>query len=136
MVTQQMLLQHPQAPGNPGAIVRCIEACFECEQCCVACADACLGEEQLDMLRRCIRLNLDCPDACAATGRMLSRQTEPDWELLHGQIEACASACRICAEECDRHADKHEHCATCANCCRRCAEACQQMLSSIPAGVA
>jgi hypothetical protein len=44
------------------------------------CADACLGEEKVEMLRRCIRLNLDCADVCNATGRMLSRQQEPDLE--------------------------------------------------------
>ena len=136
MVTQKMLSQHPQGGSTMEGLVECIESCLECEQCCVACADACLGEEQLDMLRRCIRLNLDCADTCGATARMLSRQTEPEWEVLQAQLEACRMACRMCADECAQHADMHDHCRTCADCCRRCAEACDRLLSSIPAGVA
>lgn len=136
MITQQILSQHPNPAGNLDALVTCINACFECEQCCVSCADACLAEEQVGMLRRCIRLNLDCADVCGATGRILSRQTEPDLGLVRSQLEACRTACQVCAEECDRHAEKHEHCRTCADCCRRCAEACEQLLGTIPQATA
>ena len=132
MTTQQILSQHPTATANLDALVTCINACFECEQCCVSCADACLGEEQAGMLRRCIRLNLDCADVCGAPGRILSRQTEPAWGLIRTQLEACRESCRVCAEECDQHAEQHEHCRTCADCCRRCAEACEQLLNALP----
>ena len=86
---QQMLQTHPRPPrGDMEALVACIEACFDCAQTCTACADACLGEEQLQMLVPCIRLNLDCADVCDTTGRLLSRQTEPDGSLLRAQVEA------------------------------------------------
>ena len=35
-------------------------------QVCTACADACLGEDDVGELTRCIRLDLDCADLCAA----------------------------------------------------------------------
>jgi len=59
------------------------------------------------MLIRCIRLNLDCADVCDATGRLISRQTEPDWGLLRAQLQACVAACQICGAECERHAGRH-----------------------------
>lgn len=136
MRTQEMLDQHPQADADLEGLVECINSCLECDQCCVSCADACLAENQLDMLRRCIRLNLDCADVCAATARVLSRQTEAEWDVIEGQLQACLTACRICADECDRHADQHEHCRTCGDCCRSCADACDRLLSSITAGAA
>jgi hypothetical protein len=48
-------------------------------------------------------------------------------------LEACAEACRICAEECERHAGDHEHCRVCAEACRRCEQACEDLRSSIGA---
>jgi hypothetical protein len=80
-------------------------------------------------LRRCIRLNLDCAEICAATGAVLSRQTMPDTSLIRAQLAACAEACRVCAEECERHAEMHEHCRVCAECCRRCEKACRALVT-------
>lgn len=126
--TQQMLREHPHpSPVDADRLSRCVDACYECAQSCTACADSCLGEDQVAHLVRCIRLNLDCFDACITTGNQLSRQTEAAWGLLNKQLEACAEACRICAEECERHADHHRHCRTCAEACRRCEEACNQL---------
>jgi hypothetical protein len=34
------------------ALVKCIEACFDCAQACTACVDARLGEEDVQMLAR------------------------------------------------------------------------------------
>jgi hypothetical protein len=131
----QMLQTHPGKTQIDEALLReCIEACFDCAQTCTACADACLGEQQhLQMLVRCIRLNLDCADVCEATGRLLSRQTEPDWSLIRAQLEACASACRSCGDECQRHAGMHQHCQVCAESCRRCEQACNRLLQALPA---
>ena len=129
MHTQQMLDTHPQKTqtSNP-ALVTCIQACLDCSQTCNACADACLAEEMVADLRRCIRLNLDCADLCEVSARLLSRQTEAEVTLLRAQVEAMVLACRLCAEECERHADMHEHCRVCADACRRCEQACQQLL--------
>ena len=128
-----MLLTHPRRlQAEPAALAECIEACFDCAQMCMACADACLGEPDVQMLIRCIRLNLDCDDVCDVTGRLLSRQTEPDWSVLRAQLEACAAACRACAAECERHAGYHEHCQLCARACRRCEEACNRLLAMAP----
>ncbi|WP_373046909.1 four-helix bundle copper-binding protein [Vulgatibacter sp.] len=131
----EMLRSHPQKPTTHfDAIARCIEACFECEQICVTCADACLAEEQVGMLRECIRLNLDCADLCGATGRLISRQARPEPALWRATLEACAQACRSCAEECAKHQDRHEHCRICKESCERCERACRDALQQMPSG--
>ena len=40
-------------------------------------------------------------------------------------------ACLACAEECDQHAEHHEHCRLCAEVCRRCKNACDDLLATI-----
>jgi hypothetical protein len=109
----------------------CIDACTSCASACTACADACLSEETVDRLRKCVRTNLDCADICDVTGRVLSRHTGYDANLTRTLLQACAQACKSCGEECQRHADMHEHCRICADACRSCERACQEVLSAI-----
>ena len=127
-----MLETHPWE-GNVDleALSACIEACFECDQTCTACADACLSEDSVAELTKCIRLNLDCADICAATGRVLARQTGYDAPTSKEQLTACVEACGTCADECEAHAGHHDHCRVCAEACRRCEEACRQLMSAM-----
>lgn len=130
----EMLENHPW-PGRVDrkVLARCIEACFSCSQTCTSCADACLSEEQVSEMRKCIRLDLDCADICATTARVLTRQTEYDAPTTRAQLQACIEICRTCAEECESHADMHQHCALCGQECRNCAEACEEMLRATAA---
>jgi len=112
-------------------LAECIEACVACAQACTACADACLSEDSVAELTRCIRSDLDCADVCAATANVLSRHTGYDANITRAVLQACAQACRSCGDECERHADMHEHCRICAEACRRCAEACDRVLAAI-----
>jgi hypothetical protein len=129
---QQMLEAHPW-PGHVDRelLALCIEDCVECTQICTSCADACLSEEGVAELRKCIRLDLDCADICAATAKVLTRQTEYDAPTSKAQLEACGEACATCAEECERHAGDHEHCRICAEVCRSCEEACERLLEAM-----
>jgi len=128
----QMLETHPW-PGHVEreTLARCIEECFACAQSCTSCADACLSEDTVEELRKCIRLILDCADICDTTGRLLTRQTEYDAPTSKAQLESCREACRTCAEECERHAEMHEHCRVCAEECRRCEAACTELLDAM-----
>jgi hypothetical protein len=112
-------------------LARCIDECFSCAQTCTACADACLSEQMVADLVKCIRTNLDCADICDATGRVLSRHTGYDANLTRTIVEACAQACKTCADECAAHADMHEHCRVCADACRRCEQACRELLAAL-----
>jgi hypothetical protein len=130
-LTANMLCTSPSPTGyDVDDLAACIDACFICAQACTACADACLGEEMVAELRRCVTTDLNCADICDATGRVLSRQTGYDPELTRAALTACRDAFRRCAEECDRHAEMHEHCRVCAEACRRCADACDRLLAA------
>ncbi len=132
MRTQQMISTHPSSLGlDANVLAQCIDACFDCAQACTSCADACLGEDHVHELVRCIRLNLDCADVCDTTGRVLSRQTEPDRSLVRSQVETLAQVVKACGDECERHADKHEHCRVCMEACRRCEESCRNVLAEL-----
>jgi hypothetical protein len=134
--TQRMVRTNPSgAAVDEATLVECIEACFDCAQACTACADACLGEQNPQMLNRCIRLDLDCADVCDTTGRILSRQTATEPQVVRVALQACAEACRLCGEECEKHASEMnmEHCRVCAEACRRCEQACNDVLSAIAA---
>jgi hypothetical protein len=112
-------------------LTRCIETCVECAQACVACADADLGEDTISHLVKCARLNLDCADMCETTGRVLTRQTGYDRDMIRAIAQACVQACKLCGDECDRHAQMHEHCRVCAEVCHRCQTACEEVVAAV-----
>lgn len=132
MHTQEMIASHPDVRGNVNqALLAAIDAAYACAQACTSCADACVAEEMVAELRQCIRLNLDCADVCAATATLANRRTGSNEEVIRKMLDACATACRLCAEECQRHAGMHEHCRICADSCRRCQAACQDALKTM-----
>ena len=128
-----MLSAYPKDLGgiDQQALAECIDACVECAQVCTACADACLSEDMVAELTTCIRTDLDCADICAMTGAVLSRHTGYDANLTSAVLQACRLACGTCADECERHADMHEHCRICAEACRRCERACATLLDRL-----
>jgi hypothetical protein len=132
-VARQILDAYPREVDlDRDLLVRCIEDCYDCADSCTQCADACLAEESVHELTRCVRLNLDCADICAATGRVVSRQTDFDADVAGAALRACIQACRSCAAECDIHAAHGmEHCRICAEECRRCEQACEELLAAI-----
>jgi hypothetical protein len=131
---QRMLSTHPGTIDVDQELLgSTVSAIFACAETCEACADACLGESEVQSLVHCIRTDLDCADICAATGRVLLRQTSPDIGLVRAQLQACIDACNVCATECERHADHHEHCRVCAETCRECENACKQLVAALPA---
>lgn len=134
MQVQEMIRAHPHVQGSTNdALIRCIEECYACAQACAACADACLGEQKVEQLAQCIRLNLDCADLCAAAGAVATRRTGSNEEIIRLTLQVCEAACRVCGEECERHAGEHEHCRVCAESCRRCEQACQEAAHSMAA---
>ncbi len=131
----EMLRTYPADLGtmDRDALARCIEECFSAAQACTACADACMSEsdQHLPALRTCIGMCIDCADICDMTGRIMSRHTGHNADLARSILQACLTMCRMCAEECERHAVRHEHCQVCADACRRCEQACRQLLAAI-----
>ena len=126
MHAQQMISTHPQAQGGVNeALIQCIEECYDCSQTCTACADACLGEAMVQQLTQCIRSCLDCADVCIVAGQVATRRTGANERLIAGMLDVCWDACRLCAKECERHAQTMEHCRICAEACLACGRACR-----------
>lgn len=133
-VVRHMAKLHPAGTRSfDEQLLACIEECMVCFQASAACADACLAEPDVSSMVRCIRTDLDCSDTCVTTAAALSRRTEWDLDVLRSTVEACLVSCRVCAEECERHASHHEHCRVAAEVCRRCEVACSQLLAALPA---
>lgn len=131
---KQMLDAYPGSfELDASLLADAIEAAMDCSQACTACADACLSEGMVADLVKCIRLDLDCADACDYAVGVLSRQTKYDANVTRTAVEACRQACSSCGEECEQHASMHEHCRVCAEACRRCEQACQQLLAAMAA---
>src|SRR4051812_21584223 len=104
-ITARMLETYPREFNvDQEVLARCIDACSQCAQACTQCADDCLSEQSVQDLVKCIRLDLDCADVCAATGRVVSRQTEYDANVTRAVLEACVAVCKACGDECERHA--------------------------------
>lgn len=132
MHAREMISTHPHVRGSTNdALIRCIEECFDCAQTCTTCADACLGEEAVAELVQCIRLNLDCADVCAALGAVATRRSGSNEQVIRAMLQACEVACQLCAEECERHAQSHDHCRICAEECRSCEESCGKALQGL-----
>jgi len=116
---------------DAGVLAAAIDALSDCAQACTACADDCLSEGMVAELTKCIRLDLDCADVCTVTLRVASRETEYDANVTRPLLEACVAAFRSCGDECERHAEMHEHCRVCAEACRRCQQACDELLAAM-----
>jgi hypothetical protein len=130
--TQAMLTTYPKSINlDRGKLAAAIDALIACAEACTACADACLSEDMVADLTKCIRTNLDCADICGVTARVLSRHTGYDANISRAMLDACATACKACGDECGRHAGMHEHCRICADACRACEQACRDLVGTI-----
>lgn len=131
-ITAEMMRTYPaDIVLNRHLISRTVDSLMECQEACTACADACLSEPEFNMLRKCIRANMDCADVCGATARVLTRHTGFDAAVSVSLLMACLESCASCAQECEQHASMHEHCRICAESCRRCEQACEELLGSM-----
>ena len=107
-----------------------IDALLACAQACTTDTDADLHEPNLAEMVKCIRLCLHCTDVCTATVGVVSRPAEYHRGVTVPLLEACVEICKLCGDECERHAPMHEHCRVCADACRRCEQACRQLLAA------
>jgi hypothetical protein len=129
---KQMLESHPKKQTN--IVNELHEKVIEIAGCaiiCNICADACLGEQNVQNLAECIRLNLDCAAVCNSTAAIISRQTNSSTDLIKAQLQACKTACKTCGDECQKHAQAHEHCKICSDVCHKCMQTCDQLIQML-----
>ena len=126
---QQMFQSHPARFNfKSDEFAACVQALATCAETCTSCADACLAEAEVKWLVACIRTNLDGADICGAAVKILCRQTESKTEFVHGLLGCVTQALRDCADECEVHSSRYEHCRLCALACRGGVERCQLLL--------
>jgi hypothetical protein len=65
------------------AVADAVGAWLAAAQACTSCADASLGEEEVETLRRCVALAHNCADLCTTTLRLLSRPFASDHLVTH-----------------------------------------------------
>ena len=99
-----------------------IEMLNNCATECNHCTIACLDEQEVKMLAKCIKLEIDCAEICRLTASFASRGSIHAMHIMN----ECAEICDACAAECEKHAHM-EHCKKCAEACRECAEECRSM---------
>ena len=116
---------------DAGVLAAAIDALSDCAQACTADVDADLSEPNVTEMVTCIRLCLNCADVCTATIGVTSRQASYDVNVTRPLLEACVAICNSCGDECERHAQMHEHCRVCAQACRRCEQACRHLLATL-----
>jgi hypothetical protein len=96
-----------------------IDVLNDCAAECSHCMIACLDENEVKTLAKCIKLEIDCAEICRLTASYASRGSE---HAAHIMME-CAEICNACAAECEKHSYM-EHCKRCAQACINCAEEC------------
>lgn len=109
---------------NDAMYQACIEACNSCADTCDRCATACLQEKDVQMMTRCIALDVDCASICRLAAGYMSR----DSDFAKALCRQCADVCQACGDECARH--QHDHCQQCAQACHRCADECRRMATA------
>lgn len=90
--------------------MRCMVACNHCYT-------ACLEEEDIAMMKECIRLDRQCADICGFAAQAMSTNSMYAREICR----ICAEVCEACGNECKKH------CQECAEACLRCAKICREM---------
>lgn len=94
----------------------CVDACNACADACDHCAASCLQEDDVNMMARCIALDIDCAAICRMAAGYMSRGSP----FANQVCQLCALVCAACGTECAKHT--HDHCQQCAQACRHCAE--------------
>lgn len=101
-----------------------MKAVLTCAQACNHCFDSCLEEENIDMVRECIRLDRECADICNLVLSFSGREGAVRNDLL----SLCATICQACGNECEQH-HHMQHCQECAETCFHCAKLCSDYVA-------
>jgi hypothetical protein len=130
-----MIAAHPaqnaeRTTATRDVLAGAIEAAYGCAQAAAACADACIAQADKGLVQ-CVRLTLDCADVCQTAGVVATRRTGQNAPVVIGLLMLAEALCRDCAAECDRHADRLEHCRLCADICRDCADSCLEARNAV-----
>jgi hypothetical protein len=108
-----------------------IKTIGECARACNEAAHHCLeilkseSSQNREHHAKAHELTMDCQAFCVLTATLAARSSP----LARYAHQACAEACRCCAEECDK--GQGEVMKACAEKCRDCERVCKQMCSAL-----
>src|SRR4030095_8744871 len=94
----------------------CIDACLECAAVCDHCASACLKEENVNEMARCIKLGMECAAMCRTTAQFMSLESEH----ANAISQFVADILNAFSEECGKHSS--DHCRIFSEICYHCSE--------------
>lgn len=103
-------------------VQQCIEACKECQRCCVAL------ERSGGVDSRTIQTAKDCAEICQTCSNFVGRESYYATAIR----KLCAEVCKACAAACDK-ASQGSIAKECSTACRQCAEACVKLGSPVHA---
>jgi hypothetical protein len=78
-------------------------------------------EEDIQMMARCIQLDMECSAICYGAAKLMSL----DSEKVTAICSICADICEACATECGMH--DNDHCRQCMYACSACANECRKV---------
>lgn len=94
----------------------------ECVLACNYCFNKCLDEDDVKMMKECIKLDKECASICQFTLGMLYKNAH----FMKAALDLCEKACEACGDECRKH--NYDHCQQCAKACDECAKACREFM--------
>lgn len=100
----------------------CMDACAACEQACTVCST-----QTMDCAPAC----MNCADMCNTMMRSMMRMQGMTPAVMMSMLDACIAMCRMCMEECMKHAEHSDVCRMCAQACRACMDACMAVRESM-----
>ena len=95
---------------------------YECQTKCKSCFNRCLEEQSLDVMRKCLKVTVECANVCELTASSIMFEGDFSPEML----DICISSCEACRIECSTH--NNIYCAECAAMCGECSEACRKYI--------
>ncbi|MEO7984207.1 MAG: four-helix bundle copper-binding protein [Bacteroidota bacterium] len=116
-----MLLNYKYYMKNYHDYQSLINTCLRCAAICNHCASSCTQEKDVQMMARCIQLDMECAATCYAAAQLMSLGSEHAIDICR----TCATICESCGTECSKH--HNEHCRECSRVCKECADECRKM---------
>lgn len=117
-------------PHHAAMLKSCGSVCGECNDACNKGFHHCIGQSARGKMpyAKMAQTLIDCTAFCALSAELISRGSA----MMVISCQACADACRRCAQECETF-DTDLDMKICLDACKRCEESCRHMVKTMAA---
>jgi hypothetical protein len=117
-------------PKHAGMEKSCYGACNDCAEACNKAFHHCVEQASAGKPRhgKMAQTVVDCAAFCGLSAELISRHST----MMVFSCQACADACRRCAQECESF-DTDLDIKLCFEACQRCEESCRNMVKAMGA---